>query len=259
MYPPPLTHTPDPGFTATRLPWIATRRLQRSAARRQPRSAPCSCPSRPRGRWRGVPQPALVEVHGVAGVEDAGLAGPGQQPGLAQLLIGDAEGGGIVWCVVCGWLLAVCRYRVPPAAVGRRLGVGPSPVVVMGLLPLLGGAVGFQRRSAAGVTAPGSPGRVGCERPLPAGGCGGGPQVVAWQPMDARLPGWVKSSTVDGPAVARRTRVRHRTRRTNCRLVHVAGRPVFVPCGSNGASTTHWASARSARPVRWLRGLRCRS
>src|SRR5437016_3434064 len=45
------------------------------------------------------------------------------------------------------------------------------------------------------------------------------------------------------------TRNRHRIPSINCRLVHIGGRPDFLPLGSNGSSTAHCASIRSARAV----------
>jgi hypothetical protein len=45
------------------------------------------------------------------------------------------------------------------------------------------------------------------------------------------------------------TRNRHRIPSINCRLLHLGGRPGFLPLGSNGSSTAHCASVRSARAV----------
>src|SRR5437762_6557547 len=45
------------------------------------------------------------------------------------------------------------------------------------------------------------------------------------------------------------TRTRHRTPSISCRLLHFGGRPDFFPLGSNGSSTAHCASVKSARAV----------
>jgi GNAT superfamily N-acetyltransferase len=43
------------------------------------------------------------------------------------------------------------------------------------------------------------------------------------------------------------TRPRHRIPSISCRLFHFGGRPGFLPAGSNGCSTAHCSSVRSAR------------
>ena len=51
-------------------------------------------------------------------------------------------------------------------------------------------------------------------------------------------------------------RVRHRIPSMSCRNGHVRGRPGFFPFGSNGSSTAHCASVKSARPLTGTVGTR---
>jgi hypothetical protein len=44
-------------------------------------------------------------------------------------------------------------------------------------------------------------------------------------------------------------RVRHRITSINWRLLHLGGRPGFLPTGNNGSSTAHCSSVKSARPA----------
>ena len=51
-------------------------------------------------------------------------------------------------------------------------------------------------------------------------------------------------------------RVRHRIPSMSCRLAHTGGRPGFFPFGSNGSSTAHCGSVKSARPLTGTVGTR---
>ena len=51
-------------------------------------------------------------------------------------------------------------------------------------------------------------------------------------------------------------RVRHRIPSMSCRFAHTGGRPGFFPFGSNGSSTAHCASLKSARPLTGTVGTR---